>query len=212
MRNFVLLVTFIAVGLSGCSKNAEHPAEKKVKVKTGSASQPAKGPAVAPVQKAQVTAPGMPARAGSQPTSQRARRLPAGHPPTGQASGSQPAGLNGSLSGTIALAGGYASKVKAGSTLFIIVRRDAGDGQKGMLLAAKKIPVTGAKMFPLAYTVTKADIMMQGTVLAGTVRVSARIDQDGDAISKQPGDIVGASAKAHKVGAKGIDFGLDKTL
>ena len=109
--------------------------------------QPAKGPAVAPIQKAQVTAPGMPARAGSQPTSQRARRLPAGHPPTGQASGSQPAGLNGSLSGTIALAGGYASKVKAGSTLFIIVRRDAGDGKKGMLLAAKKIPVTGAKMF-----------------------------------------------------------------
>ena len=54
---------------------------------------------------------------------------------------------------------------------------------------------------------------MQGTVLAGTVRVSARIDQDGDAISKQSGDIVGvSSAKAHKVGAKGIDFGLDKTL
>ena len=206
-----MLVMCLAVGLTACSKNAQHPAEKKKKAAAGPTSQPAKGPAVAPVQQAKVTAPGMPARAGSQPTSQRAPRLPAGHPPTGQASGSQPVGVNGSVSGTIELSGGYASKIKAGSTLFIIVRRDAGEGKKGMLLAAVD-PVSGAKMFPLKYTVTKADIMMRGTVLVGVVRVSARIDQDGDAISKQPGDIVGASSKAHKVGDTGINFGLDKIL
>ena len=104
------------------------------------------------------------------------------------------------------------AKVKAGSVLFIIVRRDAGEGQRGMLLAAKKIPVTGAKMFPYAYNVTPSDVMMAGTVLNGTVRVEARIDQDGDAISKQPGDVVGAAAGAHKVGSKGVDFNLDKAL
>ena len=81
-----------------------------------------------------------------------------------------------------------------------------------MLLAAKKIPVTGGAIFPFAYTVTPQDVMMAGTILNGNVRVEARIDQDGDAISKQPGDITGAMKGAQKVGAKGIDFALDKTL
>ena len=126
MRNLVMLVVSLAVGFSGCSKDGQHPVEKKKKATVaGPASKPAKGPAVAPIQQAKVTAPGMPARAGSQPTSQRSPRLPAGHPPTGSASGSQPVGVNGSVSGKIELSGGYASKIKAGSTLFIIVRRDA---------------------------------------------------------------------------------------
>ena len=54
--------------------------------------------------------------------------------------------------------------------------------------------------------------MMQGTSLAGPVRVEARIDQDGDAISKQPGDIVGALAKGAQVGDENLDFALDNTL
>jgi hypothetical protein len=81
-----------------------------------------------------------------------------------------------------------------------------------MLLAAKKIPVTGAKMFPYAYTVTPKDVMMAGTILSGAIRVEARIDQDGDAISKQPGDVAGARAEVSKVGDKGVDFVLDKAL
>ena len=105
-----------------------------------------------------------------------------------------------------------AEKVKAGSTLFIIVRRDAGEGKKGMMLAAKKIPVTGAAMFPLSYTVTPKDVMMAGTILNGPVRVSARIDQDGDAISKQPGDVTGKAKAVIKVGDKAAHFTLDSAL
>ena len=53
---------------------------------------------------------------------------------------------------------------------------------------------------------------MAGTPLAGSVRVSARVDQDGDAISKQPGDLIGKVKAAVKVGAKKVDFSLDSAL
>ena len=59
-------------------------------------------------------------------------------------------------------------------------------------MAAKKFPVGNATIFPLDFTVTQRDVMMGGTQLAGSVSVSARVDQDGDAISKQAGDIEGA--------------------
>lgn len=148
--------------------------------------------------------------------------MPPGHPPTGGipppggAMGDQmpagTAGLGGNLSGTITLADTVKDAVKAGSVVFIIVRSDAGEGQKGMLLAAKKIPVTGTDMFPLTYTVGPADVMMQGTPLMGKVRLEARVDQDGDAISKAPGDVVGAMTGANTVGDSEIDFVLDQKL
>ncbi|MCB9550948.1 MAG: hypothetical protein H6705_03505 [Myxococcales bacterium] len=158
--------------------------------------------------------------AGHPPTG----NMPAGHPPTGQMPAGHPpmgdgaqmpngtAGLGGTLSGTITLADGVKDAVKPGAVVFIIVRSDAGEGQKGMLLAAKKIPVTGTEMFPLAFTVGPADVMMQGTPLMGKVRLEARVDQDGDAISKAPGDVVGARAGASTVGDQGIDFTLDQKL
>ena len=114
--------------------------------------------------------------------------------------------------GTITLADTVKDAVKPGSVVFIIVRSDAGEGQKGMLLAAKKIPVTGTDMFPLTYTVGPADVMMQGTPLMGKVRLEARVDQDGDAISKAPGDVVGAMTGANTVGDSKIDFALDQKL
>ena len=187
-------------------------------------------PGRAPVQKAKIYSPKKNAvHPGSQPTSrptsqpasmpayrstQPGGALPAGHPPTGGAKtqAAAPSGPAGNLSGKITLAPDQAANIKPGSVLFIIVRRDAGEGQRGMLLAAKKIPVTGAKMFPYSYMVTPKDVMMAGTVLNGSVRVEARVDQDGDAISKQPGDIVGGAKGAHQVGSDGVDFSLLKSL
>lgn len=96
--------------------------------------------------------------------------------------------------------------------LFIIVRKDAGEGQKGMLMASKKLEVGGANMFPLDYEIGPENVMMGGSALEGQVRVEARLDQDGDAISKQPGDLVGARAGAVAVGATGVDFAVREKL
>ena len=118
----------------------------------------------------------------------------------------------GDVQGTVKLDPKLRPDVKAGAVLFLVARRDTGGKGKGMLLAAKKLPVTGSAMFPLAYTLSQSDVMMQGTKLDGAVTVSARIDGDGDALSKNPGDITGQSKGPVPVGAKGVDFTLDTKL
>ena len=118
----------------------------------------------------------------------------------------------GDVKGTVKLDAKFKADVKPGSVLFLVARRDTGGTGKGMLLAAKKIPVSGAAMFPLTYTLTQADVMMQGTQLNGDVTVHARIDGDGDALSKNPGDITGVTPKGVPVGSKGVDLTLDTKL
>ena len=80
-----------------------------------------------------------------------------------------------------------------------------------MMIAATKIDGITAKSFPLRYAVTQKDAMM-GAPLVGKVSVTARVDQDGDAISKQPGDVVGAATEAVMVGTNPVKFTLDSTL
>ena len=44
----------------------------------------------------------------------------------------------------------------------------------------------------LPFELSEANAMIAGTQLVGDVVVTARYDQDGDAISKQPGDVTGS--------------------
>lgn len=44
---------------------------------------------------------------------------------------------------------------------------------------------------PLAFELTERNQMIRGTELAGDVVVTVRYDQDGDAITRQPGDVTG---------------------
>ena len=214
MRSIFIIVSLSALTLGACTKNdgadtpkapaapAPAPVQKAKVVKTQNAKGPAKAPAARPASQPSSLPASMPAATGA---------LPPGHPPTNQPAASQPA-KSGAIAGTISLAGSMKEKVKQGAVLFIMVRRDEGEGRRGMMLAAKKHVVSGPQMFPLKYVVTPANVMMQGTVLAGPVRVEARVDQDGDAISKQPGDVVGALTKGAKVGQMNLDFVLDNHL
>lgn len=147
----------------------------------------------------------------------QAGQMPAGHPPTGQQmpaghppAGSQPSSAaSGPVKGTIKLDDTVKDGAGKGKTLFIIVRQDAGPGQKGGLLAAKKVAVTGPEMFPLQFEITPADLMFPGSQLAGKLRISARVDADGDAISKNPGDVIGAAPNAVDAGSDGVEVVLD---
>ena len=153
-------------------------------------------------------------------------KLPAGHPPTGKSAkkpaASQPAasrptsapaakpiGAPGIIKGRVEISEALRARVKAGTTLFISVRRFEGEGKRGMIMAAKKLPVGGASLFPLDFTVSQRDVMMGGTKLTGPVSLAARIDQDGDAISKQPGDIEGAHKGSIVVGRGTASIMLD---
>lgn len=133
------------------------------------------------------------------------------HPSSAPASqGSAPA-ISGFIYGQIELDESLKSQVKPGSILFVIVRRYAPEGQKGMMIAATKIEGITTSAFPLKYVVKQSDAMM-GAPLVGKVSVSVRIDQDGDAISKQPGDIIGSAAEAVMVGVNPVAIKLNQTL
>jgi hypothetical protein len=135
--------------------------------------------------------------------------LPAGHPPVGGAGGAGAAmgmggGMGGGMEGTtpgnipfdpksviageLRLDAKVKDKVKAGDTIFLVVRSV---DKPGPPLAVKKL-VAGS--WPLAFTIDGRDAMVPGTQLAGKVSVNVRVDKDGDAITKNPGDVTGTAS------------------
>lgn len=99
-------------------------------------------------------------------------------------------------------------KAKPGTAIFVVVKRaDATGTGTGMPLAVEKLTWATSE---LAFEMTERQAMVAGTQLTGDVVVSARYDQDGDAISKQPGDITGQVRVT--VPAKGVKLVLDQVL
>jgi len=91
--------------------------------------------------------------------------------------------------GVIKIADAAKARAKAGTPIFLVVKRaDASGKPVGTPLAVEKLTWNNAD---LAFELTERQAMVAGTELTGDVVVSARYDQDGDAISKEPGDIVG---------------------
>jgi hypothetical protein len=83
-------------------------------------------------------------------------------------------------------------RAQAGTSLFLVVKRVGADGAPvGAPLAVDKLTWNSAG--ELSFTLTEAEAMVGGTELTGEVIVSARYDQDADAMSKQPGDITGSA-------------------
>lgn len=80
-------------------------------------------------------------------------------------------------------------RAKAGTPLFIVVKRaDAAGQPTGTPLAVDKLTWGGAD---LPFELSEKQAMVGGTELTGDVIVTARYDQDSDALTKEPGDIVG---------------------
>lgn len=72
--------------------------------------------------------------------------------------------------------------VPEGAMLFVYVREAS--IETGPPIAVKRLP---ARNFPMTVTITNAD-SMAGESLPGLVRVEARVDRDGDPITKDPND------------------------
>jgi hypothetical protein len=80
-------------------------------------------------------------------------------------------------------------RAKAGIPIFVVVKRADPSGQPtGTPLAVEKLIWNNAD---LPFELTEEQAMVGGTELTGEVVVTARYDQDSDALSKEPGDIVG---------------------
>jgi hypothetical protein len=154
--------------------------------------------------------------------------LPPGHPPIGAmgagAATSGSAATSGAfqgatpggeldpktvLSGVIKVDAKVKDKIAAGDVIFVVARRyEAGATGPGTPLAVKKMT---AGKFPLSFTLDSRDAMLAGTQLAGKVVVTVRVDKDGDAISKNPGDVTGQS-KPVEPPQKNVVVQLDTVL
>ena len=120
-------------------------------------------------------------------------------PPPGQASGQQ-------ITGTITVDPKLKDAVNPQWTLFIIARSAEGGG--GPPLAVKKIDRPG---FPLAYSLGSENVMMQGRPFSGKVTIIVRLDKDGNATTRDPGDLIGEYKKNPvEVGSKNVDIVLDQ--
>ena len=109
------------------------------------------------------------------------------------------------ISGTITVEPSLAGKLASSDVIYIIARSA---DRPGPPLAVKQ--VLNAK-FPLQYTLSSADLMMQGASFQGKVNIVVRLDRDGAAGPPQPGDLEGVFAgNPPTVGDHKVDIVINK--
>jgi cytochrome c-type biogenesis protein CcmH len=132
--------------------------------------------------------------------------IPAGGTPAQKAG--QPSAVKSgqTISGKISVEAKLQGKIDPGATLFLIARAAA--GAAGPPLAVKKID---QPKFPVAYSLGQENVMMQGTPFTGKINISARLDKDGNAMTREAGNLLGDYKKNPvDVGSQNVDIVLDQ--
>ncbi len=109
-----------------------------------------------------------------------------------------------SIQGTVVLAPGI--EVEPGGVLFIIARRVGGAGPP---VAVKRVE---GPRFPLSFSLGPADRMIAEMPFAGPFQLSVRLDGDGNASSRESGDVQGAYSEELNPGATDIELVLDTAI
>lgn len=145
---------------------------------------------------AQGTGPVVPPQGSASP---HGSELPPDHPPIEGGGGMDPQAMapdpnrkvdaSQFLRGTISLAKGAA--VPAGGVLFLAVRQAGPDGKPLAGSMPLAVDIAESPTFPHDFELTAHKQMVDGTTFQGEVLVVARIDQDSNADTKQPGDLYG---------------------
>ncbi len=104
-----------------------------------------------------------------------------------------------SIQGTLRL--GSEVQAPGDGVLFVIARTPAG----GPPLAVKRLPVGP---FPLAFEIGPADLMVQGRRFEGPILLTARVDRDGNPLTRGPDDLAGEAAAPLEPGARGAELVL----
>ncbi len=109
------------------------------------------------------------------------------------------------IRGTIRVADALSERVPAGAVLFLIARGP----QPGPPVAVKRIV---EPRFPLDFELGPADRMIEAIPFRGPLRLSARIDADRNAMTRNPGDLQGAAAQAVEPGARDVEILIEEIL
>lgn len=123
----------------------------------------------------------------------------------GRAAGMDPSAAAPPIRGVVEVAPELAQRVPSGGVLFLIAR----SGPGGPPLAVVRV---AEPSFPLAFEVGPDNRMIPSIPFAGELRLTARLDQDGDAASRTPGDLQGSAEGAHAPGATGVIVTLSEVL
>lgn len=152
-------------------------------------------------------APGaMPPAPGEAPAGQRGGAPPPA--PRAPGDGAAPASAAASgppIRGTVQIPAELVSRVTPQSVVFVIARAGAG----GPPTAVKRI---AAPRFPLDFEIGPGDRMIESMPFAGPFQISARLDGDGNATTRSPGDVQGAAAAPAQPGDAGVSIVLDEPL
>jgi cytochrome c-type biogenesis protein CcmH len=112
------------------------------------------------------------------------------------------------ISGKITIDPKLKASIDPNAALFIIARRASGAG--GPPLAVKKVD---RPTFPLDYTLSQDNVMMQGMPFTGKITVTVRLDKDGNPVTRTPGDMTGDYKKNPvAVSSQNIDILLDQIV
>jgi hypothetical protein len=121
---------------------------------------------------------------------------PRGAPPV--ASSQEP------IRGTVSLAAELADRAPTGAVLFLMARPGGG----GPPLAVQRIP---SPQFPLEFAIGPADWMAEAVPFMGPLRLTARLDADGNATTRAAGDLQGAAQGTHGPGDR-VSLVIDEVL
>ncbi len=109
------------------------------------------------------------------------------------------------IRGIVEVAPELAGRVPSAGVLFLIART----GEAGPPLAVLRV---AEPSFPLVFELGPANRMIPSIPFAGQLRLTARLDQDGDAASRAPGDLQGAAEGTYAPGATGVTITLSEVL
>jgi len=113
------------------------------------------------------------------------------------------------IQGEIRLSPDLEKRVKKDAVLFVMAKLEGAD--EGPPIAVTRIMVS---TFPVPYTLSLTHGMMENSedIAGRKVRVSARLDQDGDASTRQPGDLIGFYPEPVAMGSSGVSFVLNQEI
>ena len=141
--------------------------------------------------------------AGSEPAP--VAEMPPAPSPQGGRGAPPVASSSAPLSGLVSLAPELADRVPFNAVLFLIARRGSG----GPPLAVVRVP---RPQFPFEFSIGPEHRMIEALPFTGPLTLSARVDQDGNATTRTPGDLHGVAPGTFEPGDRGITLVINEAL
>jgi len=139
---------------------------------------------------------------------ERSAEADAGARMAGSSRGASPmrgSGSSEAIQGRVELAESLSGRVPPGAVLFVIARR----GNAGQPMAVKRIV---SPQFPLDFAIGPDDRLTEAVPFEGPLQLTALVDADGNATTREPGDLQGALSAPVVPGARGLTLTIDELL